>query len=112
MPGVAGFAQYNREEREKKEIHYRDLLTPTDSLKQYADEVNMLSVLEERNRIARNIIHEALAKRHFRKNGLRAGCPTPSPTLSCRLTPEAKAQPPRRRRGHLSAGVYSGTAKS
>jgi len=70
---VAAFAQYNREEREKKDILYKDLLDAHRQLKQYADEVNRLSVLEERNRIARNIIHEALqngASRNLLKNGL------------------------------------------
>jgi Signal transduction histidine kinase len=56
---IAGFAQYNREERQKKDTLYKELLDTHRQLKQYADEVNRLSVVEERNRIARDI-HDTL----------------------------------------------------
>lgn len=52
---IAGFAQYNREEKQKKDILYRELLDAHRLLKQYSDEVGRLSVVEERNRIARDI---------------------------------------------------------
>jgi len=52
---TAGFAQHNREERQKKDILYKELLDAHRQLKQYTDEVNRLSVVEERNRIARDI---------------------------------------------------------
>ena len=56
---VTGFAQYNKEERERKDILYKELLDAHKKLKQYADEVNRLSVVDERNRIARDI-HDTL----------------------------------------------------
>ena len=52
---IAGFAQHNREERQKKDVLYRELLDAHRKLKQYSDEVGRLSVVEERNRIARDI---------------------------------------------------------
>jgi signal transduction histidine kinase len=52
---IAGFAQHNREERQRKDILYKELLDTHRQLKQYTDEVNRLSVIEERNRIARDI---------------------------------------------------------
>lgn len=52
---IAGFAQHNREERQRKDVLYRELLDTHKQLKQYTDEVNRLSVVEERNRIARDI---------------------------------------------------------
>ncbi len=52
---IAGFAQHNREERQRKDVLYRELLDAHKQLKQYTDEVNRLSVVEERNRIARDI---------------------------------------------------------
>ncbi len=52
---IAGFAQHNREERQKKDVLYRELLDAHRQLKQYSDEVGRLSVVEERNRIARDI---------------------------------------------------------
>lgn len=52
---IAGFAQHNREERQRKDVLYRELLDAHKQLKQYMDEVNRLSVVEERNRIARDI---------------------------------------------------------
>lgn len=56
---VAGFAQHNKEERERKDILYKELLDAHKKLKQYNDEVNRLSVVDERNRIARDI-HDTL----------------------------------------------------
>ncbi|HOS70503.1 MAG TPA: histidine kinase, partial [Bacillota bacterium] len=56
---VSGFAQHNKEERERKDILYRELLDAHKKLKQYTDEVNRLSVVDERNRIARDI-HDTL----------------------------------------------------
>lgn len=56
---IAGFAQHNRDERQKKDVLYRELLDAHKQLKQYTDEVNRLSVVEERNRIARDI-HDTL----------------------------------------------------
>ena len=56
---VAGFAQRNNEEKERKDILYRELLDTHKQLKQYVDEVNRLNVVEERNRIARDI-HDTL----------------------------------------------------
>lgn len=52
---IAGFAQHNREERQRKDVLYRELLDAHKQLKQYMDEVNRLSVVEERNRIARDL---------------------------------------------------------
>lgn len=56
---IAGFAQHNREERLKKDLLYRELLNTHKKLKQSTDEVNRLSVVAERNRIAREI-HDSL----------------------------------------------------
>lgn len=56
---IAGFAQLNKEEKERKDILYKELLDAHKQLKQYTDEVNRLSVVEERNRIARDI-HDTL----------------------------------------------------
>ena len=56
---IAGFAQLNKEEKERKDILYKELLDAHRQLKQYTDEVNRLSVVEERNRIARDI-HDTL----------------------------------------------------
>ncbi len=56
---IAGFAQHNKEEKERKDILYKELLDAHKKLKQYTDEVNRLSVVEERNRIARDI-HDTL----------------------------------------------------
>lgn len=44
---VAGFAQYNREERQKKDILYKDLLDAHWQLKQYADEAGRLFIAED-----------------------------------------------------------------
>ncbi|MGD9568099.1 MAG: sensor histidine kinase [Sedimentibacter sp.] len=52
---VAIFAQYNKQEKEKKDILYKELLDTHKRLKEYTDEVQRLSVIEERNRIARDI---------------------------------------------------------
>lgn len=56
---VAGFAQHNKEEKERKELLYKELLDAHKELKQYTDELNRLSVVDERNRIARDI-HDTL----------------------------------------------------
>lgn len=56
---IAGFAQFNKEEKERKDILYKELLDAHKQLKQYTDEVNRLSVIEERNRIARDL-HDTL----------------------------------------------------
>lgn len=56
---IAGFAQHNKEEREKKDMLYKELLDIHRELKQSTDEVNRLTVVEERNRIARDI-HDTL----------------------------------------------------
>lgn len=56
---TVGFAQYNNEEREKKDVLYRELLDAHRKLKEYNDEVNRLLVVEERNRITRDI-HDSL----------------------------------------------------
>lgn len=55
----AGFAQRNKEEKEKTDILYKELLDAHRQLKQYTDEVNRLGVVEERNRIARDL-HDTL----------------------------------------------------
>ena len=52
---IAGFAQHNREERLRKDVLYKELLDTHRQLKQYTDEIKRLSVIEERNRIARDI---------------------------------------------------------
>lgn len=56
---IAAFAQYNKKEGERKEILYKELLAAYKQLKEYNDEVKRLSVIEERNRIARDI-HDSL----------------------------------------------------
>jgi signal transduction histidine kinase len=56
---IAAFAQHSKEEKEKKDILYRELLDTHKKLKEYTDELNRLSVIEERNRIARDI-HDTL----------------------------------------------------
>ncbi|KPU44263.1 sensor histidine kinase LiaS [Oxobacter pfennigii] len=55
----AGFAKHNREEKRKKDILYTELLDAHKRLKRYIYEVNRLTVVEERNRIARDI-HDTL----------------------------------------------------
>lgn len=56
---IATFAQHNKKEKEKKDILYRELLDTHKQLKEYTDELKRLSVVEERNRIARDI-HDTL----------------------------------------------------
>lgn len=56
---IAGFAQLNKEEKERTDILYRELLDAHRQLKQYTDELNRLTVVEERNRIARDL-HDTL----------------------------------------------------
>lgn len=52
---IALFAQYNKQEKEKKDLLYKELVDAHKKLKEYTDEVQRLSVIEERNRIARDI---------------------------------------------------------
>lgn len=52
---VSSFAQRNKQEREKKDVLYKELLDAHRKLREYTDELNRLSVVEERNRIARDI---------------------------------------------------------
>jgi signal transduction histidine kinase len=52
---VASFAQQNKQEREKKDVLYRELLDAHRKLKEYTDELRRLSVVEEKNKIARDI---------------------------------------------------------
>lgn len=56
---IANFAQYNRDEKEKKELLYNELLKTHKKLKEYSDKVEELAAIEERNRIARDI-HDTL----------------------------------------------------
>lgn len=56
---IAGFAQKNREERERTDMLYKELLDAHRKLKEYNDEVSRLTVIEERNRIARDL-HDTL----------------------------------------------------
>jgi signal transduction histidine kinase len=52
---VALFGEYNKQEKEKKDLLYKELLDTHKKLKEYINEVQRLSVIEERNRIARDI---------------------------------------------------------
>jgi signal transduction histidine kinase len=52
---VASFAQRNKQEKEKKDVLYKELLDAHRKLREYTDELNRLSVVEEKNRIARDI---------------------------------------------------------
>ncbi|MGB4438888.1 MAG: sensor histidine kinase [Sedimentibacter sp.] len=56
---IASFAQHNKLEKERKEILYKELLDTHKKLKKSTDELKRLSVIEERNRIARDI-HDTL----------------------------------------------------
>ena len=56
---IAAFARKTKEEKEKKDILYRELLDTHKKLKEYTDELNRLSVIEERTKIARDI-HDTL----------------------------------------------------
>lgn len=56
---VTNFAQYNKDEKEKKDLLYKELLNTHKKLKEYANRVEELAVIEERNRIARDI-HDTL----------------------------------------------------
>lgn len=53
------FAQYYREEEKKKDELYKELLKAHRRLKEYSNEVEKLTIVEERNRIAREI-HDTL----------------------------------------------------
>jgi len=52
---VSLFGEYNKQEKEKKDLLYKELLETHKKLKEYTNEVQRLSVIEERNRIARDI---------------------------------------------------------
>lgn len=56
---IAAFAQHTKEEKENKDILYKELLETHKKLKEYTDELKRLSVIEERNKIARDI-HDTL----------------------------------------------------
>lgn len=56
---IAAFAKQTKEEKEKQDILYRELVDTHRQLKEYTDELKRLSVIEERNRIARDI-HDTL----------------------------------------------------
>lgn len=56
---ITAFAQYYREEKNKKDMLYKELLDVHRRLKKYADEVEKLTIVAERNRIARDI-HDTL----------------------------------------------------
>ena len=56
---IAAFAQHTKDEKEKKDILYRELLDTHKQLKESTDELKRLSAIEERNRIARDI-HDTL----------------------------------------------------
>ncbi len=53
------FAQYHKEEKEKKDLLYGELLNTHKKLKEYSKRVEELTKIEERNRIARDI-HDTL----------------------------------------------------
>lgn len=52
---VATFAQHNKQEKERQDLLYKELLEAHKRLKEYTEEVHRLSIVEERNRIARDI---------------------------------------------------------
>lgn len=56
---VALFARYSRQEKEKQDVLYRELLSAHKKLKKSAEEVSRLTAVEERNKIARDI-HDSL----------------------------------------------------
>lgn len=56
---IAAFSQHTKEEKENKDILYKELLETHKKLKEYTDELKRLSVIEERNKIARDI-HDTL----------------------------------------------------
>lgn len=56
---IVNFAQYNKEEKEKKDLLYSELLSTHKKLKEYSEKIEALAVIEERNRIARDI-HDTL----------------------------------------------------
>jgi len=56
---IIGFAQYFKEEKEKKEMLYSELLKAHKSLKEFSEENRKLMLIKERNRIARDI-HDTL----------------------------------------------------
>ncbi|WP_202709593.1 sensor histidine kinase [Sporosalibacterium faouarense] len=56
---ITAFAQYHREEKNKKDLLYKELLDTHKRLKEYSNEIEKLTIIEERNRIARDI-HDTL----------------------------------------------------
>lgn len=56
---ITAFAQYYREEEKKKDELYKELLKTHRRLKEYSNEVEKLTKIEERNHIAREI-HDTL----------------------------------------------------
>ena len=56
---TTAFAKYYVEEKEKTEKLYSELLMAHDRLKEYSDEIKDLTVIKERNRIARDL-HDTL----------------------------------------------------
>ena len=52
---IVNFAQYYREEKEKKDKLYKELLTTHRKLKEYSQRIEELATIEERNRIARDL---------------------------------------------------------
>ncbi len=57
--GVISFAKYYKEEKEKKDELYTELLKTHTKLKEYSNRVKELVAIEERNKIARDI-HDTL----------------------------------------------------
>ncbi|RKD31198.1 sensor histidine kinase [Thermohalobacter berrensis] len=53
------FAQYYKEEKEKQDKLYKQLIKAHKKLKEYADKIEGLTIIEERNRIARDL-HDTL----------------------------------------------------
>ena len=52
---IAAFAQHNKQEKERMDILYGELFDAHKKLREYMDELRRLSVVEERNSIARDI---------------------------------------------------------
>lgn len=56
---IINFSLYYKEEKEKKDDLYKELLQAHKKLKEYTDKIEELTIMEERNRIARDI-HDTL----------------------------------------------------
>lgn len=56
---IINLAQYNKREKEKKDILYKELLDAHKELKRFSEEVRRLTIVEERNLFARDI-HDTL----------------------------------------------------